>query len=566
MRLLRVLNPAVLLGLTLALTAAAADTPDTTPPRPDDSAPVLEGPRITDGAPSEKIEGDALLRKALEFERARQWGRAIETYEDALGRWPARTDMRHRLRLCESHYRLGRRYQDASFRTVLLRLDDGQSFELYEELLERIMSHYVERVAMEPLLRRGLDNLEVALRDPLFLKTNAPQATPEAVLSLRREFQSWRDEIAAPGRSDAVAVVRQACAVGRSRIGLASPPVVLEFAFGACDALDDYTSYLTPDKLDDLYSMIQGNFVGLGVELKVDPEGLRLMNVLKGGPAWDAGLQPGDRIVKINGKALKGVGLDDAANRLQGPEGSKVTIEIVRGEKENRSLQLVRRPVEVQSVAEAKIVEPTLGVGYIQLTGFQKSSTAEMLAAVRSLERQGMRYLVLDLRGNPGGLLDVAVEIADRFIDQGVIVSTRGRAAGQSNVYRARADGAWTMPLAVLIDHDSASASEILAGALKDHGRAIVLGERSYGKGSVQSIFPFHAAPAGLKITTAKFYSPKDRSYSEQGVEPDVAVRTALKPEQDKDAVVPVFGDPARDTVLETAIRQARRRQARAAG
>jgi carboxyl-terminal processing protease len=178
-----------------------------------------------------------------------------------------------------------------------------------------------------------------------------------------------------------------------------------------------------------------------------------------------------------------------------------------------------------------------------------------------------MRSLVIDLRGNPGGLLNVAVEIAQRFIDRGVIVSTRGRAPGQSQVYRAQTPAVWTMPVTVLIDHDSASASEILAGALKDHNRAVIVGERSYGKGSVQSIFALHAAPAGLKITTAKFYSPSNRPYSEQGVEPDYPVHIAAKPAAPGDnaghaqtpATDVVFGDPLHDPVLEKAIAQAKR-------
>jgi carboxyl-terminal processing protease len=175
-----------------------------------------------------------------------------------------------------------------------------------------------------------------------------------------------------------------------------------------------------------------------------------------------------------------------------------------------------------------------------------------------------MKSLVVDLRGNPGGLLNVAVEIAERFIDKGVIVSTRGRAPGQSQTYRANARAVWKMPLYVLIDHDSASASEILAGALKDHGRAVVLGERSYGKGSVQSIFALRAAPAGLKLTTAKFYSPKSRPYSEQGVEPDIPVRVALKPvdPSTRSDVEPDArsGDPLTDPVLDQAVSHAKNR------
>jgi carboxyl-terminal processing protease len=530
--------------------------------QPQESAPTQPAAH----AASETSTPDAVLRQALDLERERKWTAAIELYEEALNHWPERTDFRHRLRLCESHYRLSRRYQDTSFRGVLLRLSREQALALYDELLERIETHYVEIVAFEPLLRRGLDNLEVALRDPTFLRTNTVNAVPDRVQWLRDTYRARRDHIGAASRGQARALVAVTCEQARLALGMPAAAVVLEFAYGACDALDDYTSYLTPNKLDDLYSMIDGNFVGLGVELKLDPEGLRLVGVIKGGPAWEASLHAGDKITHVDGKAVGGLGLDEAAGRLQGEEGTTVEITVEHPDGSSQTLPLVRRPVEVQSVAEAKIVDSANGVGYIQLTGFQKGSAEELQKAVKTLEQQGLRYLVLDVRGNPGGLLNVAVEIADRFLDQGVIVSTRGRAPGQSFIYRARSDGAWRMPLAVLIDHDSASASEILAGALKDHRRALVLGERSYGKGSVQSIFPLKSAPAGLKLTTAKFYSPANRAYSEQGVEPDIPVRVAAKPVPGQEEAVPAadLADPNRDPVLIQAIQQARRQLSKA--
>jgi carboxyl-terminal processing protease len=220
----------------------------------------------------------------------------------------------------------------------------------------------------------------------------------------------------------------------------------------------------------------------------------------------------------------------------------------------------------VESITRAKIVDPTEGIGYIQLAGFQKSSTEELDQAVSGLQALGMRTLVLDLRGNPGGLLNVAVEIAERFIDDGVIVSTRGRAPGQSQVLRASGKARWRMPLYLLVDHDSASASEILAGALQDHHRATVVGERTYGKGSVQSIFSLRSAPAGLKLTTAKFYSPNDRPYSEQGVSPDLPIKTriAAKPVDKGKDVEPlddtIIGDPKLDPVLSAALRAVKSR------
>jgi carboxyl-terminal processing protease len=181
---------------------------------------------------------------------------------------------------------------------------------------------------------------------------------------------------------------------------------------------------------------------------------------------------------------------------------------------------------------------------------------------VAEMASRGMRVLVLDLRGNPGGLLNVAVDIAGRFIDQGPIVSTRGRAQGQSQTYVAAGRARWTFPMYVLVDHDSASASEILAGALQDHRRATIVGSRSYGKGSVQSIFSLRSAPAGLKLTTAKFYSPKDRPYSEQGVAPDLPIlaRSAARPADENARLREEadFGDPPHDPVLSAAIRAAR--------
>jgi carboxyl-terminal processing protease len=534
-------------------------------------SPVLaaDPPASTASASVEKsppTDPEAALRRALDLERLHSWSAAIEVYDEALKLWPSRTDFSHRRRLCETHYRIVRRYQDRSFRNVLLKLPRDRVMALYDELLERISSHYVDPVPLEPLVRRGLDNLEVALRDASFLKANSPSATPERVTRLRDSLRRQRAALNVNDRDTAEGAVLAACELARQTIDMGDAPVVLEFAYGACDALDDYTSYLTPDRLDDLYAAIDGNFVGLGVELKQDPDvGLKLVGVIRGGPAWEAGLKVGDQITHVGGKSIKGLSLDEAANRLQGAEGSKIEITISRAGEAARSYAMVRRHVEVESIAIARIVDPASGIGYVQLTGFQKNSTDELEKAIEGLRKQGMTSLVIDLRGNPGGLLNVAVEIAERFIDRGVIVSTRGRAPGQTQIYRANdhlgrgtAPPVHSLPLYVLIDHDSASASEILAGALKDHRRAVVFGERSYGKGSVQSIFALRSAPAGLKLTTAKFYSPTSRPYSEQGVEPDVKVHVAAKPTGETGGPdQPDFqpGDPTKDPVLAQAVR-----------
>jgi carboxyl-terminal processing protease len=511
---------------------------------------------------SEPDQAGPVLERGLGQERSRDWAGAIETYRDGLERWPSRVDFSRRLRLCEIHFKLSRRYTDSSFRNVLLRLPHEQAVGLYAEVLERIQSHYVDPVPFGPLVRHGLDNLEVALRDPVFVKANAPAATPEQVDRLRDALRQSRAQLVVSDRPAAVALALDSSELARQILGMESTPVLLEFTCGACDALDDFSSYLTPDKLEDLYAMIDGNFVGLGIELKIDKEGLRLVGVIRGGPAWEAGLKVSELIVSVGGKPIKGQSLDEAANRLQGAEGTTVLLDVRRRDGSTQHYSLVRRHVDVESVTKARLVDPADGIGYLQLAGFQKTSTDEIDHAVAELSRKGMKALVLDLRGNPGGLLNVAVEIAERFIDSGLIVTTRGRAQGQTQAFYAQGRGEWRMPLYVLVDRDSASASEILAGALQDHHRATILGARTYGKGSVQSIFSLRSAPAGLKLTTAKFYSPSNRPYSEQGVQPDIPItmRSAAKPADDAGAPREelIIGDPELDPILATAIRTAR--------
>ena len=521
-------------------------------------------PLAVEKEPHTAIDGDATatLDRALGFERKHLWSAAVQVYRDAKLKWPSRLDFKQRLHLCEMHLRLARRYGDQSFRNVLLRLSRDKSLDLFDEMVERIQSFYVDDVPLDPLFRRGLDNLEVALRDPnfAFLKLNAPTATAEQLAYLRDQIRYRRDVLLVPNSDSARRQIAEVCELARQSAGISAAAVVLEFVFGICEALpDDYTAYLTPDKLDDMFAMIDGNFVGLGVELKLDDQGLRLVGVIRGGPAAEAGIKAGDRIVAVGGTSVRGLGLDEAAGRLQGNEGTIVDVTIQHSSKETQNYRLMRRHVEVESIAQAKIIEPALGVGYIQLIGFQKTSTEELDRAMVRLQRQGMRYLVLDLRGNPGGLLNVAVDIADRFVDQGVIVSTRGRAPGQSQVFRAKPDKPYTMPVAILVDRDSASASEILAGALKELNRATVIGDRSFGKGSVQSIFELRTVPAGLKLTTAKFYSPNNNPYSERGVEPDVKVSVMARPAsydhpEDQDSEIKEFGDPAKDDVLGRAL------------
>src|SRR5690606_5277822 len=274
-------------------------------------------------------------------------------------------------------------------------------------------------------------------------------------------------------------------------------------------------------QLDEVFSQIEGNFVGLGIELKAADQSLLIVHVITGGPAHEAGMEPGDRIIEVSGRSTEDISTDEAACMRKGPGRSEVEVRIRRNDKE-LVLKMKRRRVEVPSIDGARIVDPELGVGYFRLTSFQKTTSRDLDAALWELHRQGMRSLIIDLRGNPGGLLSTSVEIADKFVEQGTIVSTRGRNAQEDFNYTAHKAGTWRVPLVVLIDGDSASASEILAGAIRDNRRGTVVGETSYGKGSVQGIFPLAAAELGGRLTTAQWYTPSSKAITGNGVATDV--------------------------------------------
>ena len=325
----------------------------------------------------------------------------------------------------------------------------------------------------------------------------------------------------------------------------------MEFAAAAMGGLDQYSAFLTSGQLDDLYSQIDGNFVGLGVELKPAPDGLLIVDVISGSPAERAGLRAGDHLVGVGGRSIGGMGVNEAASLLQGPEGSVVTLAILRAPAPARAVTVRREHVEVPSVEDVRILDPIAGVAGLRISSFQKTTATDLEAALRRLEAAGMRSLIVDLRGNPGGLLSAGVDAADLFLDRGLVVATRGRCPDEDFNYLANPAGTWRMPLVVVIDGDSASASEIFAGAIRDHRRGTIVGTRSYGKGSVQGIFPLDIGGMGMRLTTAKFFSPQGRSFSNVGVEPDVLVQTAFKPAAGR--AVELANDPFLTTAIETA-------------
>lgn len=482
---------------------------------------------IPDEALVNQRQVDDVLQQGEILERAHRWGEALAFYEEAVRNHPQRDELRGRLTAARTHLEVARRYADQSYLASLERLDEQQALELYSEVLLKIDTYHVADPGWKQLVWRGVNYLEIATSEPALAKRYPRPVALGATRNYRSELQTRVNFDGIQTRTQAVDAVAAAAQLASKYYAVPSQAAILEFTCAAVASLDQYSAYLTGSQLDEVFSQIEGNFVGLGIELKSEADSLLIVNVIPGGPAEAAGMRANDRIIEVDGNSTHTVSPDTAADMLKGPEFSYVNVVLQAPDNTTRQLRIQRRLVDVPSVQDARIIDSELGVAYFKLNSFQKTTSRDVDAALWALHRQGMRSLVIDLRGNPGGLLNAAVEVADKFLPAGTIVSTRGRSTREDFDYQAQEVGTWQVPLVVLIDGDSASASEILAGAIHDHHRGTIVGQRSYGKGSVQGIFPLSRYKAGIRLTTSKFYSPSGQAISDHGVTPDVAVSLA---------------------------------------
>jgi carboxyl-terminal processing protease len=303
---------------------------------------------------------------------------------------------------------------------------------------------------------------------------------------------------------------------------------------GMLSSLDPHSAYLTPELYKDLQMDTQGRFGGLGIEITVRNGVLTVVSPIEDTPAAKAGVKAGDQIIKIEDEYTKDMTLVDAVKKMRGNKGTKIAIAVKReGVPELLTFNLVRDTIRVQSVRSRSLEE---GYGYIRLAQFQERTDRDLQKALETLskEKGGLKGLVLDMRNNPGGLLTQAVRVTDMFLESGMIVYTEGRLENQKQKYFAHKEGTWSnFPIVVLVNGGSASASEIVAGALQDHKRAVILGTKTFGKGSVQTILPLDDNSA-LRLTTARYFTPKGRSIQATGIGPDIVIENPSTPAEVK--------------------------------
>ncbi|HYD30009.1 MAG TPA: S41 family peptidase, partial [Azospirillaceae bacterium] len=296
---------------------------------------------------------------------------------------------------------------------------------------------------------------------------------------------------------------------------------------GMLTALDPHSSYLNRKNFQDMQVQTRGEFGGLGIEVTMENGLIKVVSPIDDTPASRAGLQPGDLITHLNGEPVAGLALNEAVEKMRGPVGSDIKVTLRRGEAgEPIDVSLTRAVIKIQSVK----YRTEGNVGYIRITTFNEQTQVGLEKAIQGISKEVGDKLVgyvLDLRNNPGGLLDQAISVSDSFLEQGEIVSTRGRKSEGGQRYNAKpGDVAKGLPMVVLVNQGSASASEIVAGALQDHHRAVVMGTQSFGKGSVQTIIPMPGHGA-IRLTTARYYTPSGRSIQALGIAPDIEVQQA---------------------------------------
>lgn len=467
------------------------------------------------------------------------------------------------------------RIDNESFRVDWRETLRGVRMEMLTEALADTKENYFRDTNYKKLGVGGLEGVRAILTTKGLEKAFPLLADESKREQFVRVIEQQLGELKEANESTEVGRLRSVIAhiKSQNKVTVALPEEVLwsEFADGAFAELDPFTGMIWPADLEEFNKSTQGEFSGVGIQIQSDEEGgLKVVSPLEDSPAYKAGIKAGDVVTHINGKNAKGITTNQAVKSITGPKGTTVVLTVASPNGKVKEHTIKRETIKVASVKGwlhlpgggwEYLIDPENKIAYLRMTNFTKDTAKELDRAVREIESRGGRGVILDLRYNPGGLLTAATDVSDRFLRRGDIVSTRPErdTGNQRTVATARADASdTTLPMVVLVNQYSASASEIVSGALKDHSRALIVGERTFGKGSVQMLFPLSDRTAYLKLTTSHYYLPagrcihREETSTEWGVDPDVTVemtpeqmRAAIDARQDMDILRDINAAPA---------------------
>jgi carboxyl-terminal processing protease len=474
----------------------------------------------------EKQVRDA-VRFAKQLEADRKWEEARELYELLLSQKDPGLNIRERYQETLRRCWQVRRHKDVSYRKEVLSIEYGQAMWLHKIITKTLLDDSAEKDKVDPtkLFRKGLEEFDAALSDPNFLKEYVHASKLGEVEAFRATLKKVWGQKANLTRDEAAKQIGEVASAAARDLGLDATVVVMEFACGACYAIDEYTAYLTPNQLRELAnSLARSEAIGVGLVLAVRDNRIVVQSRAMGTQAHSQ-ISDGDQVISVNKKLVAELPLQAVKELLEGPAGTMVDIELLGPDDTNtRMLSLMRERAPVPSVESQML--PGLAYGYLKINSFTETTVQDVDEHLAKLSNSNMKGLILDLRENNGGVFESAIDTAQRFLSRGIITSILHRNRDKNFVYQAKNPNALTLPIVLMIDGDTASAAEVLAGALKDNDRAYVIGQTTYGKGCTQWLLELpkskgsNIPTGGMKLTVARFFSPKGDAYSGRGVTP----------------------------------------------
>jgi carboxyl-terminal processing protease len=496
---------------------------------------VLPSARAAEAELSPRLE--KLLREAQELQRDGQYARAWEKYyQIRKAEHTPPEEVTKGYHECLRRVQQAHRLRDKASQNLLTDLEPSDALDVYVKALADLHKKYFDesKVSLDDLFQYGVQEMRLALEDEVFLRDQVrANVRPAALMALKARLAGLRENPPSLKKPADARDQLNSVMLSAGGIGIKPKAVVVEFISGACNALDEYTGYLSPARLAEIETDLNGKFVGIGVDVAVvtmnkGRKQLLITQVYPNSPAQKEALEQGQIILSIDGQTLDPAAPGAFVAKLQGEAGTKVELEVTYTASDGmkRKVTVERQPVAIPSVGWK--YHPENSIGYVRIRTFHQETPQELRSALLSLRSQpeGLKGLVLDLRGNLGGSFKAALKVTEEFLTEGVIVYTQFRTREKAE--RASNPDAVTLPMVVLVDADTASAAEIVAGALKDNGRAKLVGQPTYGKGSIQCLVKLDSLKAGLQVTVARFSSPNRVAYDGHGVTPDALVEYSV--------------------------------------
>jgi carboxyl-terminal processing protease len=495
--------------------------------------------------PDEEIRKLSQRAEELEQQPEPDWEQARAIYELLITQKDLGLRIRDRYHNAQRRCWQLRRHQDISYRKEVLSIEYAQAQRICRVINRTLLDGSVDKKKLDPtkLFHKGLEELDAALANPLFVKEHVPEAKRGAIAAFRAELKKNWGDMNKLSREEAAKQIGEVAMAAEFHLNLSATVVTMEFACGACYAIDEYTVYLTPNQLRELaQALARTEVIGVGMILALSENKIIVQEVLMGSPADQAAIAKGDQVVSVGKRPVADLQLNLVKEMLEGPLGSDVEVEIVGPEDPApRRVMLKRQRAMVSGIYYGKV--PNTAIGYLKITSFTDSTVQEVDEALRHLTQSyGVKGLILDLRDNNGGVFESAIDTARRFLERGIITSTLNQDTKASFVYHAKNPDPIRIPMAVLVNGDTASAAEVLAGALKDNNRAVLIGQTTFGKGCTQTVLKLPNATGGIptggmKLTTARFFSPKGVAYSGRGITPHYLIDESMPASQ-------MMGDP----------------------